>query len=242
MMFKIINLLLTLSATVFWSTCSNAIEINSMFVVADKNGEGSFTIKNTTDKRIFMNVGMFEMNVVNSEIEKKAYNRDNILDWKINVRPAKTIIDPGYVKDFKVSMKCKNVCDDNQDQLFQLAFVPTPYFDDEFNEPKVVQMSIGFGALFLNAAKDTPIRYQALFDGQNVTIDNQGDSYLKARLTNCPEGIEREEKTNCEKTVNVLPGRKLNVELPKGMDKKYVDLHLKTNLDEYTEIVRLEVQ
>ncbi len=241
-MFKIIQWLLTLSATVFWSTCLSAIEINSMFVVADENGEGSFTIKNTTDKRIFMNVGMFEMNVVNSEIEKTAYTRDNIKDWKINVRPAKTIIDPGYVKDFKISMKCKSNCDDTQDQLFQLAFVPTPYFDDEFNEPKVVQMSIGFGALFLNAAKDSPIQYQALFDGRNAIIDNQGDSYLNARLTSCPLETKREAKPNCEKSVNVLPGRRLTVALPDGMNKQYVDLHLKTNLDEYTEVVRLEAQ
>lgn len=217
---------------------ASAIEINSMFLLADNNGSGTFSIRNTQNKRIFMNVGMSELNIVDGEIVKTPYDRSNIQDWKIDVHPAKTIIDVSHEKDFKVSLKCGSDCSTDQDQLFQLAFVPTPYFEEGVQPMQVVQMAIGFGALFLHAGKDKPISYQADYSDGKVTIENTGESYLKARLTNCSASTPT--TNECTKVVNVMAGRKLTVELPESMQlKPYVDVYLDTSRDKYSDSVRL---
>ncbi|CDT82805.1 hypothetical protein ACED66_22275 [Vibrio splendidus] len=217
---------------------ATAIEISSMFMVADANGSGTFTIKNTQDKRIFMNVGMSELNVVDGAIVKTPYDRSNIQDWKIDVYPAKTIIDVGHEKQFKVTLKCGRDCDAEQDQLFQLAFVPTPYFDEGIRPKQAVQMAVGFGALFLRAAKEKPIHYKADYRDGRVTINNTGETYLKARVTNCAElALSTQE---CTKMMNVMPGRQLTIDLPDNMrSKPFVDVYLDTYRDKYSESVRL---
>lgn len=216
-----------------------AIEINSMFMVADSDGSGVFTIKNTNENRIFLNVAMFELEISEDNVQKIPYTRENLKDWKIDVRPAKTIIEPGQEKDFKVTMKCGANCEKDKEQLFQLGFVPTPYFDPSLHAEQAVQMAIGFGALFLNPAEDQPIDFDASYIGDTVKIHNKGSSYLKAKVSTCPPNTKVSESSACTKIVNVMPSRTLQIALPEEMQKQSVELHLDTNQDKYSQHVRL---
>ncbi|ELR8704378.1 hypothetical protein V4T45_003991 [Vibrio vulnificus] len=236
MTFKLLKKALLLASLVT-ATCANAIEINSMMLIADSNGEATFTIKNTQETRIFMNVGMQEMRVVDGKITRTPYSRENIGDWKIDVRPAKTIIDVNHIKDFKVSMKCGDTCED-KDEVFQIGFVPTPYFE-EGEEQQTVAAVIGFGAVFLKPGSDKPIQQSSYFDGENVVIENKGDSFFQARISNCAKNTAKENVDDCTKNITVLPGRKYELQLPAEMRKNYVDVYLTTNRDKYKENLRL---
>lgn len=224
------------------ASTTQAIEINSMFIVADKDGKGVFTIKNTEEKRVYLTVSMSEIHVTEGEIVKVPYTRDNLLDWDIDVRPSKSVIDVGYSKDFFVQMKCGKDCPD-EDQLFQLAFVPTPYFEPEKMPKQAVQMAIGFGAFFLKPGEDKPISYQANYQSDGVVlIKNLGKSYLRALLDNCDDNVKQDAIGECKKSVHVMPGRELRVGLPEQMQKKpFVDLTLKTNEEKYIEQTRVVI-
>lgn len=237
MTFNLFNkpLLLTLATLVIPSVV-NAIEINSMLLVADSNGEATFTIKNTQENRIYMNVGMQEIHIKGGELTKTPYSRENVGYWKIDVRPAKTILDVNQIKDFKVSMKCGDSCED-KDEIFQIGFVPTPYFGE--GEEQLVSTVIGFGAVFLKPGTDKPIQQDSFFNGQKFVIENKGESFFQARVTNCAKNTAKEDINNCTKNITVLPGRKFELQLTPEMQKDYLDVYLSTNRDKYKENVRL---
>ncbi|CAE6964664.1 Chaperone [Vibrio sp. B1ASS3] len=220
--------------------CSQAIEISSLFNVADKDGSATISIKNTQNKRIFLNAGMAKLEVLDGEIQKTPYNRDNIDDWEIDVRPSRTIIDVGQSKDFKVTVRCKPDCNDDIEGYYQIAFVPTPYFDANEHPDQAVQMAVGFGSVFVNPIEDVEIKYEAEYDNDEVTVENKGRSFLKARIMNCPANTKTENLGECTKAFTVLPGRKLSVKVPENMQGDSIDLRLDTNLDKYQERVKLK--
>ena len=223
---------------------AQATTISSMMEVADKQGQGLFTITNNNDHRIFMNVSVTELQVTETgDMEKVPYARENISDWKLEVRPAKSVIDPKFEKDFRVSMKCGSRCDDSKDQAFQLAFVPTPYFGASEGPQNRMQIAVGFGAIFVQPGKEHPIDYQVTTqaDGR-LLLHNQGDSYFNATFSTCdidslPDSADR---SACEKNAMVLSGRKLPITLPKSMQGKPVQLQLSTSYGRFREQVTLK--
>lgn len=229
----------SLSLIAFFSVHAYAIEISSMVQVADEKGSATFTVKNTASHRLFLNVGMFDVAMVNGEIVKTPYTRENVKDWKIEVRPAKTIIDIGFEKDFKVSMKCGAQCDDSKDQVFMLAFVPTPYVGDNENTAHLVQMAIGFSPVFISAGKDQPLNYKVSYKGDAVTFVNNGDTYFNVVLDACAPKTPKLELKKCQKNLRVLAGRKLNYTLPENLQKPTLAVELTTNKKVYTENIQI---
>lgn len=223
-----------------FSSYVHAIEIDTLINVTDQKGKATFSITNTQDKRLFLNVGMSKVTVVDGEIVKIPYVRENIEDWEIDVRPARTIIDVGQTKDFEVTMRCKDKCANDKDQFYQVAFVPTPYFDGESKPEKSVKMAIGFGATLINPAHDQPIKYNAKYNYDEVIVENVGGTYLKGRLNACDESNDKASTTSsCIKAFNLLPERTMTIKLPDIMQKPYVDLTLSTNMKEFSESERL---
>lgn len=199
----------------FISSYANAIQLSSLAEIANKDGEAVFTVKNNDVNRIFLNVTMSEITVVDGEVKKKPYNRDNINEWKIHVRPAKTIIEPGFEKDIRVSFDCKGQCDITKDHVFQLSFVPTPYFAEDKRPAQAVQMAIGFSAIFFAPGEETKPQYKAEYDGKQVRIVNTGQHLFKAILNTC--NADKASASACKKTVFVLAGRELTISLPDTM-------------------------
>lgn len=225
---------------VCFTSYAQAIEINTLINVADKTGKATYSIINTQDKRLFLKAEISEVTIVDGEIVKTPYVRENIEDWEVDVRPARTIIDVGQTKDFEVTMRCKDKCVNDSDQFYQVAFVPTPYFDGETKPKNSVQMAIGFGAILINPAFDQPIEYKAEYDHDEVMVKNMGKNYLKGRLDTCKENKDNSSKSDsCIKAFNVFPGRTMSIKLPDNMQKPYVDLTLSTNRKEFSKSERL---
>lgn len=228
---------LTMLTLCFASTYAQAIKIDNMLKVADIDGKATFTITNPAsgDKRIFLNTGIYELAVVDGEIESTAYSRENILQWKADIRPARTIIDPGFEKDFTIRAKCKDECDYKEDKVFKIVFVPTPYVDEQNKEQNVVQMAIGFAALFILPTADKPIEYHATYLGDKIQLENVGKSYLNINLSNCEKNVLTADIGACSKYVTLLAGRKMEVALPESMHKESIDVEISTSGGKYRE-------
>lgn len=204
------------------ATSANAISINTMFDTADDNGGATYTITNTTQNRIFLNVVMYEFYTENGELKKIPYTRGNIQDWKITVRPARAVINPGFEKDFRVTMTCKSECNNLEDQAFQLGFVPTPYFAEGEQPKHAMQIAVGFGANFVNTGKEESLDFEVTRQGDQVMIYNHSRSLNKVTLSTCDESAASVDKKECEQSVNVIAGRNLPVTLQKAMKGKQV--------------------
>lgn len=218
---------------------AHAIAINSTFALADKTGSSTYTITNTTDDRIFLNVVMYEFSTKNGDLIKTAYTRDNINDWKIEVKPPRAVINPGFEKDFRVSMKCKSNCDHLTDQAFQIGFIPTPYVAEGEHPEKLMQIAVGFGANFIKTGKEEPLNFTTMRNGNTVNIYNKSQAMLTALLSTCQPNTTTDEKKSCEQKVNVISGRNYPVTLQKTMQNKPVKITLTSVNNTYKETVTL---
>ncbi|MCJ8303310.1 hypothetical protein [Shewanella sp.] len=203
---------------------AQAIRIDSMFRVADVNNEGVFTVTNTDSKKIFLNIGIYELTMVDGEIVKTAYTRDNIDKWKLTVRPARTMINPGFEKDFKVSLNCLPDCASDTDRVFQLAVVPTPYFDEGERPEKAVQMAIGFAPLFIVLGKADKLNYSTRYIDNKLVVYNKGKTFLDISVNACTGKAN----DTCSKDIKVLAGRRFELELKPEMNKGRLNLKVRT--------------
>lgn len=223
-----------------WGMSAQALEIDSLIKAADDSGSAVFSVKNINDYRVFLNVGMFELQVENGELKEIPYTRDNIKDWKINVRPARTIIDKGFVKDFRVSMNCGTKCNKDKDQLFTLAFVPTPYVKETDLKQHMVQMAIGFSPIFIFPGADQPLNYSVNYQGNDLNFINHNDTYINVIVNGCGKGYEWKEGDDCRQTVRVLGGRHFTYTLPESLRKPSLNLTIKTHRSVYHESVDIK--
>jgi len=210
-------------AFIIFSQYTSAIEISSMFELMKQN-QASFTVKNTEKNRIYLHIGMSELNIVDGEIIKIPYTRKNIDQWQITVRPAKTIIEPGFEKKIDVTYQCKTQCDDINDKMFQLAVVPTPYFPQGQPNHNAVQMAVGFAPIITVIKKDTPPNYQIKHLGKEVLFTNFGSSLFNANMKSCDVTKE------CTAQAKVLAGRVLAYKLPENMHNLPLTLKLSSAL------------
>ncbi|WP_340642459.1 hypothetical protein [Photobacterium damselae] len=199
---------------------TQAIGINSMIEFAER-GEGQFTITNNDDYRQFIQVAISSIDIENGEIIKTPYTRDNINQWSLIVRPAKTIIDAGLQKDFKVQYEPKLTDKKDRDKYYQLTFVPTPYFSGKEKVKHVMQIAVGFAAIFVvPAEKDQPLNYDIAYKSDHIQLKNNGDSYIRAYIDACPATAKGKERELCSKVVYALAGRDLRVPLPPEMTQR----------------------
>lgn len=205
--------------------------INSMIEFADDSGTGSFTITNTDDRRNFISVLISDINIVNGKLVPTPYNRDNIQQWSLEARPSRTVIDAKLKKDFKVIYQPKNKEKENQDKIYQLTFVPTPYFDKGEKQEHVMQIAIGFAPYFVvPSAVDQPLKFELKHKGATLQMKNNGNSYINASFDACTKSTPIKERDKCSKSAYVLAGRNLTIALPKQMQEaKQMNVELATH-------------
>ena len=194
-----------------------AIGINTMIEFAHE-GEGQFTISNGDDFRQFISVAVSSVSVENGELVKTPYTRENIDSWSLMVRPARTVIDAKLSKDFKVSYQPLASESKDRDKMYQLTFIPTPYFAKGEPAKHAVQIAIGFAPFFVvPAEEDQPLNYDVTYDGQRIVLNNQGNSYLRAFFDACPASTKGKAREACTKVAYAMSGRRLTVPLTPEM-------------------------
>ncbi|EEX66637.1 hypothetical protein [Vibrio metoecus] len=212
---KILNIsLLSLALTPLFG---QAMGIDSMLNTT-VNGKTDFTVTSGASYREFIQVGIAEIKVENGELVKTPYTRDNINTWSLMVRPARTVIEPKQDKLFQVEHSPTPVTDSSKDHVYQLSFIPTPYFAEGESVTHAVKLALGFAPVVIVPAKeDKPIRYKMQRDGDRLMLKNNGDTYLRVILNSCSRGETESDK--CRKVYQVLSGRNLSIPLSDSMAK-----------------------
>lgn len=208
-----------LLAAMLVASQAKAIGISSMLEYADERGQAIFTVSNGDSYRQYINTAVSELTVVNGEIKKMPYTRDNIDKWAVDIRPARTILEPGFKKNIVVQYQPKDIARSDRDRVFQVSFVPTPYFE-EGEEQQQVKIAFGFAPLLIVPAKDTqPLSYELRYQSDSVIVTNRGDGFFSLSLDGCKKGTPEKIRQECSTSAIVLAGRTLSVKLPKGMTK-----------------------
>ncbi|UKA03998.1 hypothetical protein [Photobacterium damselae] len=212
------------------SPMTQAISIDSMLVFANQNGEGTFTIGNTEDYRQFLNVVLYDLDIVDGEYVKTRYTSQNLADWEISVKPARSILEPGFKKSFLASYPTpKNL---ESDKLYQIGFVPTPYFDKENVPKQIMQMAVGFAAIFVVPTnKDYPIKYEMNYTGHTLNIKNTGKSLVNISVNGCSINTPKNKEEKCKIETTVFSGRDLTLNLPLTMQVPTLKVLLRTFKD-----------
>lgn len=216
MKLRILGVWLSLFATV----PAHAIGINSMLEFADPKGRAEFTITNSEEQRQYISVLISELIIENGEIRKVPYTRDNVDKWVMSARPARAIVEPDFKKNFVLTHQpIVGEPDTNKDRVFQVSFVPTPYFaDGEIKQDSSVKMAFGFAPLVIVPAKEPqPLAYDMTYRGDKVTVVNRGNTAFTLFLDGCPQGTTDKARSKCSTDAVVLAGRKLEVSLPDSM-------------------------
>lgn len=197
---------------VFFTKGVFAIQVSDLFVVANSKDQAVITVTNTESERVFLNSSVSEIIVLdNGSIEEKRYTKDNIEEWKLNVYPARSILEPGFKKDVTMKFTCNEVkCDRNKDQVFKVGLVPIPYYEGE-PDSSLVQFSIGFAPVIIVPANPAEIDLEYTYTKQGkLTLFNKGKTFIYVDVL--PEGCE-ESKDECAKYLKILAGRKYEATL-----------------------------
>lgn len=202
---------------------AKAIGIDSMLRYADAQGEAEFVITNSEEYRQYINVAIAELTVEQGQIKKKPYTRDNLSEWALEVYPARTILEPGFKKVFSLKYQPKSgVLRRDRDRVFQVSFVPTPYFA-EGEKGNAVKMAFGFAPLLIIPAKEAqPLAYEISYRGDKVTVTNKGGAFFTLYLDGCPKDVSSQARKACSVDATVLAGRKLDVMLLPAMQSQQV--------------------
>lgn len=194
-----------------------AISIDSMLKFATDKHQSYFTITNNNESRMFLNTRISEIIVVNGELKKEPYTRNNIQDWYVGVRPSKTIIDSGFKKDFEIYSIC-NDCISDKDRIFQVSFLPTPYTSGEMEVEHSVNVAIGLGPYVILPGEEMPIDLAAEYIDNTIIFKNKGDSVIKLSLK-----AQCENEYSCSEEITILSGRVFKLDLPESMQTSSID-------------------
>lgn len=221
--------ILILSLLSFSIPSVNAMQIDSLFSFVNKEGIGTFEIKNSKDYKQFINVLISEVDLVNGELVKRDYSRENIKDWTLMAKPAKAIVRPSLTREFQLHYKPKPTTDKTKDKLFQISFLPVPYLEEGEEQKNVMQFAIGFAPyLLVPADKDKALNYIVDRKDKTIEIENKGGTYIRAEFNSCEKNATLTDA--CYQTVNVLAGRKLSIPLNKEMAaEKNINVNVSTH-------------
>ncbi len=211
-----------------------SIEIDAMFKLSEADNSTTYTITNNGNSRIYLNAIMNELEIDGEEIRKINYTRENLSDWKATVSPSQMVLNPGFEGRFRVEYRCEN-CEEDVERVFQIGFVPSPYFEDGSENQHRVGVSVGFAPIFVKYSGVDDMEYEASLNGDQVTIINHGKSFIQAKVTFCDD---KDKGEACEMNVNVLAGRKLSFTLPLAPEEATLDIASAKNKLKETTLLR----
>ncbi|TOK27491.1 hypothetical protein CGI22_04785 [Vibrio parahaemolyticus] len=230
-----------LLAVVYLPSLAFSMGIDSMMKVAE-NGVTNFSVTSTAEYREFIQVGITELNVENGDITKTPYSRENIDKWSLLVRPAKTVVEPGMSKLFKVEHSPTPLNTSEKDYVYQLSFIPTPYFAEGEPVTHSVKVAMGFAPIVIVPAKeDRPIAYKMEHKQDELMLVNNGSTYLRTVLDACPDNKQTEDRDKCSTVVYALAGRHLPIALSDEMKAaSRIKVELSTHNMDYEEMFELK--
>ncbi|WP_340641773.1 hypothetical protein WAX88_17565 [Photobacterium damselae subsp. damselae] len=216
------------SVLMLCSFTTNAISIDTMLKVADKNGQGTYVVTNDQRSPAFINISLAKVYVKNGNVVKDYYNKDNLLSWEISATQNKFVLDSGMRKMIGVRALCADSCDPNNDSIYAVQFTPSPYKKDG-ESGNGVSISYGYESIFIIPAKKKSISYSIIKKGSVVNLKNDSNTTLQVFFNQCSDMF----KSDCSIKSVLLPGKVRSLTLPKNAQKGDINTIITTVDDEF---------
>lgn len=199
-----------------------AMNLDTLFLAGNDNGNGIFTATNGTDSPEYIQTTVVKVDVRGGKLIKTPLTRDNFPLWDLAVNPAKTMLQPGEVRNFAVKSLCQRNCDREVDALYQIRF--TPVANPEQEKGQSVNIRFGMAPYYVIPATKQRVEYDVMTseDKQQVTVDNTGNTFIKLEFNACHSLAKN--KKNCRAVYHVLAGRSKTIALPAEMAGRNVQV------------------
>ncbi|MUJ38313.1 hypothetical protein [Aliivibrio fischeri] len=185
------------------STGAQALQIDTMVKVADKGGSGVFTLVNDTDKASFIKTSISKVNIKENTISYTPYVKDNLKEWEIATTQPKLILDAFRTKNIGVRSLCSESCDNSEDQVYRIKFIPSVYYREGEKQESAVNFNYGYAPIFIIPAKKSNIKYTIENKGTVIRVKNESNTFLQLHINQCTADIT----TDCSQRLTVLAGR-----------------------------------
>lgn len=220
---RIVNLSMIIVGCLSMSVEAN-IQVENMFVISNEHGNGLISVTNRSTSKQYVKADIIKLETVNGELKKIPLTRDNFPLWDLAVSPAKTVMNPGEIKDFSIKYLCQENCDRSKDLVYLVQFVPA---DPPQNiKGQTVNFRFGIAPAYIIPAENDEIDYELSFDKSKkmITVDNtKGTGVLKMEIDGCPatpsEVVPSVKKVSCRGVFHILGGRKKEFFLKENMLK-----------------------
>lgn len=217
MQLKSLLLKLILLISITTPISASAIQVNSMLSTFNTSeNEPVFTVTNNDGIPLFVKTDISEITVENNKIIDTPYTNDNIQSWKLNTTPSKLMLVNGQSKDVYADDLCQSGCNEKEDKVFRISFIPRPYIDPGKKiESSSVSLLVGFAPLLVIPANDPVIDYDYQIDREKSTFkfNNKGSTLLYFSISSCTPAKLRDGEL-CQSTYPVLAGRNRSFNIP----------------------------
>ncbi|KAA8596178.1 hypothetical protein F0Z19_5073 [Vibrio cyclitrophicus] len=203
------------------SAPAQALKIDSMLTTADEYGNGVFTLTNELASTSFITSSIEKVDVVNGELVKTPYSKDNLNDWEITVTHPKLILESQRVKQVGIRSLCGNQCNFEQDKVYQITFAPVPYVENpEQQEAPLLAINFGYAPLFVIPAAKSKIAYEMTYKGDTVLMKNTGNTYVRFMISKCTAKLN----VKCQSSYTSLSGRVKEFIVPEYLQDEEIEV------------------
>ncbi len=192
-----------------FSSNSMSFTIDSMVKIADESAGGSFVLTSTLTEPEYIMGEISQINVVEGNIEKFKFTKNNLPLWDLTITPAKLVLNPGEKKRVAVVNLChKNCSKQEEDKVYQIMFKPT--VADENSTQSKIGINFGYAPYFIIPAKNQNISYDYKLETDGIKFSNNSNTLLHVQVDKCSA---TKSVRGCKKTYTFLAGREKTIPL-----------------------------
>lgn len=191
---------------------TQALQLDTMLLVSDKQGNGVFSLTNELPKTSLINGKIVEIDVVDGQLKETPYTKENLQDWKITLTNPNLILEQNRTKQVGVRSLCDGDCNFLSDKVYQIYFSPIPYDKGAGNKVPTLGINYGYAPIYIIPAKKSHVRYNLENKGDALYVNNKGNTFIRIQIDACGKAKGNVE-TGCRTTFTALAGREITFKL-----------------------------
>lgn len=205
-------LLLMLGLPVATVSATPGFNVDTLFKASDIDGNGYFTVSNHSGETLYLDSEILKVEVVEHELTKTLFDKDNFMLWDLSVSPTKAVLQPYESKEFSIKYLCERNCDRKKDLIYQVRFFPAN--DVENADAQVVSFVFSMAPYYVIPSKDQKVDYTWNYNKAKrvIDIENTGNTFIKVELNQCDSQVDKEKQ--CSFIYYVLSDRIKSIKLP----------------------------